>query len=297
MSGALGQLRRVDFSQPTKFTGEHQRRITRALEGFCETAGSRLSAVLRSPVELELTGTTQLTWSAAQAQLAPESLALTLEVDPIGTHLLLCAEHAFVVTGLECLLGGSPPDGAPEERRLSEIDCSVARGLLESVARQLSSAFQELAGVSLEARAMQIHDEPSPLAPASEPTFVVTLTARFGERASVLTLLLPWTAIDAVEERICGREPGATPAGHGRAPGVGGAMSAVSVTLRAEVARVELPVEEILALTPGSIVRLGTRAADGISLYAEDVMLGRAIAGRNGARRAVQIRGAASGVT
>ena len=63
------------------------------------------------------------------------------------------------------------------------------------------------------------------------------------------------------------------------------------VTLRAEVASVDLEVSEILSLVPGSIVKFGVPADDGVMLYAENVKLARAQPGSHGPRRAVQICG------
>ena len=42
------RMRAVDFSRPTKFTTDHQRRITRAVDGFCLGAATRLTAELRA---------------------------------------------------------------------------------------------------------------------------------------------------------------------------------------------------------------------------------------------------------
>jgi flagellar motor switch protein FliM len=68
------------------------------------------------------------------------------------------------------------------------------------------------------------------------------------------------------------------------------ALSAVPVTLRAEVASVDLPIAQILSLEPGDLIRLGARAEEGVMLFAENVRLARAQPGANGARRAIQIR-------
>ena len=51
------------------------------------------------------------------------------------------------------------------------------------------------------------------------------------------------------------------------------------MTVRAEVAAVELPIEEVLALRPGDVLRLDGRADDGVTLYADDVPVHRAHAG------------------
>ncbi len=74
------RLRTVDFSRPTKFTTEQQRRITRAVETFCQTANTRLSAELRIPMEFELINVVQLTWSAAQNQLPSGTLSALVDV-------------------------------------------------------------------------------------------------------------------------------------------------------------------------------------------------------------------------
>ncbi len=286
------RLRPVDFSRPTKFSSDQQRRISRATETFCQTANTRLSTELRWPVEFELLNTVQLTWSAAQSQLPPNSLSVLLEVEPIGTRMLLTAERSFVLAGLEALLGGSP-DRPPRERRLSEIDWSLTRRLFESIVHPLSLVWQELAGVTLAAGEIDPHDA-SQAASVSEPTFTVLIECRIAKQSFALALLIPWMAIEPVEPQLSGREDGK----HeelAKASPMQKAMSGVAVTLRAEVASVDLQVQDILALTPGSIIKFGVPADDGVMLFAENVKLARAQPGSHGPRRAVQICGPQGG--
>jgi flagellar motor switch protein FliM len=281
------RLRTVDFSRPTKFSSDQQRRIVRAIETFCQTAITRLSTELRWPVELELLNTLQLTWSAAQAQLPSSSVSVIVEVAPIGTRMLLTAEQSFVLVCLECLLGGSP-DRPPRDRRLSEIDWSLTRRLFESIVGQLSMVWQELGGVTLTAGEIELHDT-SPVASVSEPTFTILIECRMNKQSFALGLLIPWIAIEPVAAHISGADElqqDDDPAGM---PAMVHAMSGVPITLRAEVADVDLAVADILALAPGSIVRFGRRLGEGVNLFAENVKLAGASPGASGARRAVQI--------
>ena len=282
------RLRTVDFSRPTKFTADQARRIIRATETFCQTANTRLSTELRVPVELELLNTVQLTWAAAQAQLPPHSLSLILEVAPIGTRMLLTAEQPFVLAGLEALLGGSP-DRTPRERRLSEIDWSLTRRLFESIVYQLSGVWHELGGVTLSAGEIDPHDA-SQVASVSEPTFTLLLECRIAKQSFALAMLIPWAAIEPVEHAISGRDTSHQHEVLSASP-MQRAMSDVPVTLRAEVAALDLEVSEILSLVPGSVVKFGVPADDGVMLYAENVKLARAQPGSHGPRRAVQICG------
>ncbi len=73
------------------------------------------------------------------------------------------------------------------------------------------------------------------------------------------------------------------------------AVGRVGVTVRAEVAAVELPIEQVLALQPGDVLSRGAPAEAGVTLYADKVPVHRAKPGRSGARRAVQITGPARG--
>ena len=283
------RLRTVDFSRPTKFSADQARRITRATETFCQTANTRLSSELRVPVELEVLNTVQLTWAAAQAQLPSSALSVLIEVAPIGTRMLLTAEQPFVLAGLEALLGGSP-DRPPKERRLSEIDWSLTRRLFESLIQPLSLVWQELGGVTLSAGEIDPHDA-GQVASVSEPTFTILLECRMAKQSFALAILIPWLAIEPVEDAISGRDRSHEDQVMSSASPMQRAMSDVPVTLRAEVASVELGVSEILSLVPGSIVKFGVPADDGVMLYAESVKLARAQPGSHGPRRAVQICG------
>lgn len=287
------RLRTVDFSRPTKFSADQQRRIARAADTFCQTANTRLSTELRWPVEMEVLNTVQLTWSAAQNQLPPNSLSVLLEVEPIGTRMLLTAEQQFVLAGLECLLGGSP-DRPPRERRLSEIDWSLTRRLFESLVTQLSAVWQELAGVTLTTGEIDPHDA-SQIASVSEPTFTILIECRLNRQSFSLALLIPWAAIEPVVQTLSGTDGDAAEDHLDHTAPMQRAMAAVPVTLRAEVASTELVVQDILALAPGSIVAFHARADDGVTLYAENTRLVRAQPGSNGARRAVQVSGTAGG--
>jgi flagellar motor switch protein FliM len=280
------RVRTIDFSRPTKFSADQQRRITRAAEFFCQTANTRLSSELRHPIELEVTSSRQLTWSATQARVPVGSLQATLEVEPIGTRMLFTLEESFVAVCLECLLGGTPERPAPG-RRLSEIDWTLARGLVGSLVQPLSQVWEELAGVTL--RVSEIgQGETTQLASVSEPTFSLEVEARLHNEAYTLGLLIPWAAIEPVEVAVGGAERQEDDDRFAIGP-MQGPMAAVPVTLRAEVAATELLVEEILALGPGSVIEFAATAEDGVEVYVDNVSLARAQPGHHGARRAVQL--------
>jgi len=282
------RLRSVDFARPTKFTSEHERRIVRALDAFCTTAATRLSAELRVPLELEVIDTTQLPWASAQSALPADSVGAALAVAPVGTRMLLTAELPLVLLTIEHLLGGAP-ERPPKARKLSEIDWALTKRLFEMLTHHLSLVWQDVAGLTLEARDVDTHMEGLQVTAVSDPTLTLTFEARVDRHSSTLALLVPWSAIEAVADELAGREARAEAADPGIAAAVRRAVAGAEVVLRAEVAHVELAIDEVLALAPGDLVRLGAPAEAGVGIYAEDVPIHRAQPGRSGTRRAVQV--------
>ncbi len=282
-------LKKIDFTRPTKFTPDHERRLQRALAAFCRTSSTRLSAELRLPIELEVTEVTQLTWANAHDRLAANALCAVVELQPSGTEMLLAADSGFILTGIESLLSG-PCDGTPEDRRLTEIDLALARRLFDGLLAQLNVVWRDLAGGELRLAGVDTQLETAQVAPVSEPTLSLAMRARMQGTEYALTLLVPHRAIAPVEGRILGRHgdggPAPSPAErlHLRE-----ALAGVEVALCAEIAGEEIPASRALALAPGQTLELGARVADGLALCVEGVQVLRGKPGRSGSRRAVQV--------
>lgn len=287
-SQELVTVRRLDFSQPTKFTTDLRRRVERTLDQFCEALATRLSAELKATVELRLADCSQLTWAAAKAQLPAESIALSVEAEGIETRMLLNVELPLVLQALECLLGGDAAQ-APAERRLSEMDWMLTKRLSGTWVSQLSVAWHELAGVALKLGELDMEADAGVVVPVGEPTLSLMLESRIDGLKSSMSLLIPWTAIEPVAAQIRGMGGRPQHADPHEAEAVRRGLAGAQVTLRAEVGSVEMPIERMLGLAPGMLLELEERVEDGVRLCAEGVSLGRGRPGFSGARRAIKL--------
>jgi flagellar motor switch protein FliM len=288
--GRQRRMRTVDFTRPTKFTADQERRIKRALETFCRTASTRLSAELRMPLELEVINVSQLTWGNAHAQVPSRSVSCLIDVPDVPTRMLLSAEMNLVMSAIELLLGGGAGDGPNQrERRLTDIDWALARHFLERLIAQLSIVWSDITDTELGVAGLDMHLETAQTAPVSEPTLGLTMEARMDRDSATLALLLPYSAIAPVAHRFSSRDDVSALDDEHQSSAVREAVGRVEMTVRAEVAAVDLPIEQVLALQPGDVLRLDARADDGVTLYADAVPMHRAMPGRSGGRRAVQV--------
>ncbi len=284
------RMRAVDFTRPTKFTSEQERRLGRTLEAFCRTASTRLSAELRVPLELELLTSTQLTWANAHTQVPTSSTGAIFIVEPIGTRMLLSAETTLLLGAIELLLGGSIQGIGVKERRMTDIDQALGRHFFERLLAQLTTIWTDVAGLSLTLENMDQHMETAQMVSVSEPTLSLMMEARLQGTSATLALLIPWGAIAPVAEQFGSREDS-----HARDDAnersVATAVGSVEMTLRAEVASIELPIEAVLALKEGDVLRLNAPSSSGVTVYADTVPVHTGKPGRSGSRRAVQITG------
>jgi flagellar motor switch protein FliM len=250
----MSAMKTIDFTRPTKFTPDHERRLGRALAAFCRTSSTRLSAELRLPIELEFVEATQLTWANAHDRLDSSALC------------------------------------GVADRRLSEIDLALARRLFEDMLGQLTVVWRDLTGTELELLGIDSQLETAGVAPVSEPTLELAIQAKMLGHDYAMTLLLPHRAIAPIEERILGRRGDGEEAPD---PITGlrlrEAMAGIEVPLRAEIAGPETPASAVLGLAPGATLRLGGRVGEGLGLCVDGVRVLRAKPGRSGSRRAVQV--------
>lgn len=288
-AGRTRRVREVDFTRPTKFSQEQQRRLRRGHESFCRAASTQISAGLRTPVELAVINVDQQTWSSALGEIPQASLYGVCELSN-GFRLLVSIEQPAAMHLIERLLGATVT-AKSVERELTEIEVALARRIFTSVAGQLSRSWEDLMATSLTLVAVESQQSNVQLAPSSEPTLAITIEVRIEKSSSTMTLLVPYRSIEHELEKLATGQYGERhdPDADAEAEQlVRAALRTVSVEVRAEVGSRELTIDEVLALQPGDTLRLGPSASGG-TLYADAIPIHRTKPGLSGNRRAVEI--------
>ena len=156
--------------------------------------------------------------------------------------------------------------------------------------------WTDIAGLSLKLDTVDQHLETQQMVSVSEPTLSMMMEARLGGLSATLALLIPWGSIAPVADQFGGREDARGTRTDEDASSVRQAVGSVEMMVRAEVASVTLPIESVLALKEGDLLRLNAPAAGGITLYADKVPVHTGRPGRSGSRRAVQVTGPIGGM-
>ena len=282
------RVRTVDFTRPTKFTKDQQRRLELSHDTFCQTASTRLSAEMRVPMKLEVIDIAQLTWTNALGEVPDPSVSAIVELEPHRTRMLITMELSLVLSLVERILGGSIGRRVPS-RKLSDIDRALAGHIFEQLLDQLSVTWSDLAETDLRLIDLEMQPETVQLAPLSEPTLCLSMEARLDRDSSTVTMLIPYRAVEPVADKLEADAYEDNSNDVDSADRMHRVMGNVDVELRAEVAAVPLAAEDVLGLKSGDVLRFGRPAAAGVTLFADETPVYRARPGRHGNRRAVQV--------
>jgi flagellar motor switch protein FliM len=174
---------------------------------------------------------------------------------------------------------------------MTELELVVARRAVESMVEALSATWLDLARVQFSIATVGDSPVTLQIAPPSEPTLLMTIEARVDDTSSTITFCMPHRSVATIVDRLGHAEFGDTEQDENASADVEEAVSGVEVELRAEVGAVELPVEELLRLEPGQVIPLARPVSQGVVLRAGHVEVCTGAPGRNGNRRAVQVRG------
>ena len=287
----LPRVREIDFRRPSKFTRDQIRRLQNAHEGFCRSASSRLSAELRTSLQIEVIGTDQLPYSTVMAEeVPPQALVTILDVKPLDTEVALIMEMQLALSLVDRLLGGTGTPQALAGSSLTDVEVAVARRALQSLLEPLSDTWLDLADVQLSIASTSVLPMSVQIVPPSEPTLLLNFQVDVDGLFSIMTLCMPHRSVAPLLHRFESAQFGAQAVDAAAAHAVRTAVKGVEVELRAEVGAVELELEDILALEPGQVIPLDRPADRGVTLFAADVSAYSASPGRNAKHRAVKVR-------
>jgi flagellar motor switch protein FliM len=147
----------------------------------------------------------------------------------------------------------------------------------------------DLADLSFKMTSTSVSTLTVQIVPPSEPTLVISIDCTLDGETSPIRLIMPYRSVSHVLDRLEFSDFGPQQSDPVSAVSVERAVSNVDVQLRAEVGAVDLPLEDVLRLRVGDIVRLRRPADEGVTIFAGDVPVYRASPGRNRNRRAVRI--------
>jgi flagellar motor switch protein FliM len=284
------RVQNMDFRRPSKFNKDQLHTLEMLHDAFARLGGNYLSGALRCVAEISVLGAEQVSYGEFIASLPVPALTGILELEPLGTSAIAAFDLPLVFCMIDRLLGGVGA-GPPRLRELTDIEVALARTLITRLLSELSASWAELVGVDFRLRQTEMNPQFAQIAPPTELSVLLSFQMRVHESSGVLALCLPFRSIEPVAPRLSTQSYFSTQRTVESGLSLAAGIDDVEVDVAAEIGAVELRIDDVLALRPGDVLRLGVPYEEGVRLVAGNRPVYTAFPGEYRRHVAVQIQG------
>ncbi len=292
---AVGEQKKVkiyDFRRPDKFSKDQIRTLQMMHETFARLTTTALSAQLRALVGVHVGSVDQLTYEEFIRSIPNPTTLAVINMDPLKGSAILEIDPSITFTIIDRLFGG-PGEPSKISRELSDIELSVMEGIIVRILGNLREAWSTV--IDLRPRLGNIETNPqfAQIVPPNDMVVLITLETKVGDVEGMTNLCIPYITIEPIISKLSAQYWYSSirrgESDENKAI-IQERLDQVEIPLRCDVGEVELPLQEILNLQVGDVVKLAsTHIKSDMIIKVGDRKKFKSRPGRIGQRMCVQI--------
>lgn len=277
-----------NFRSAGRLSNENARVLTAIHETFARHLASALDACLGTGLDVKLKGLDQLPIKEHIAAIPPLSYLVPFSLSTIPGTMIVEFDFDLVFPMIELLLGGHNPQSNPA-RELSEIEEEIMHDVSSLIVRQAEGAWH-LPASSLSAgrriKSSVLHQHCPPSEKVTVVRFEIDIAGTVGSFCMVfpttfLNILLQQLKVDSPQRRATVR--------FFPRPGIRERILDCDFQIAAELPPLKVPVRDLIALQPGSVLKLRAPVRTPGVLTAGGQAIFEATPVRNGSQKAAQL--------
>ena len=281
-----------DFKRPER-VGKEQMRVLQTLhEGFARNFAAALSGLIRSIVEVKLTGVDQLTYSEFIFALDNPTCFNLLKAKPLEGTVIVEFSPLVVFPLIDRLLGGGREAPVVARRPLTEIEQLLMRRITNLFMAELKKAWADVVSLELEIDRVESNPQLVQVVPPNEVVVVISFELAIGDTRGMFNLCIPYNALERISNRLT---PNSWVAYSKREPTpetlaqIGRNIRGAVVHLRAELATTRITTAELIGLRVGDIITTAKDVREPILVFLEQTPKFRAKPGIFKGHKAIRI--------
>jgi flagellar motor switch protein FliM len=279
-----------DFRRPNKFSREHVRALSIVGETFARRCSTALSTTVRAICQVSVGAVGQLTYDEFISEIPNPSYMTIVELPPLAGSALVHIPLPVIMAAIDKLLGG--PGGAGPKRALTEIESSLAVGIVERILAEFAYAFESLAPL----QPNLVHQESNPqfaqIAGAAEMVVSIGFDLRIASQSSTMTICIPLTSLQPILDEVGGHSSKGARSDVDRravATALASSVERAPMNVALHFDQIILSSREILELRPGNVIALGHGVEEHLTVSVGDTRRFKARVGRRNRRLACQL--------
>jgi flagellar motor switch protein FliM len=282
--GALWE--QFDFSRAGQISNDQMRAISSVNDLFARNMMHTLGAWLRTPFKMKLVAGEQLPFSEFLERLSSPSYICSIRLEPLGAVGLLELELPLASPIVDVLLGGV--GRAWPTRELTDIEEAILSSVVQLAVRELNLAWQS---VGLEFVFEKRESEPTVprMMTAGEKTLCVSFEARMPEAQGAMNLCLPAVVLNAILRRLISEGDRPKRKSKDAQERIRELMGEAKIGAVLQLPMMRLRGSELVALAPGTVLRLPLAKHAVSELRVGGLQFGRAHPVMTGEHRGAQL--------
>lgn len=280
-----------DFRRPIQLSREHQRILHGGFDAFARQATTVFTSALRTVCQVSVESIEQRSYAEYVDQLEPTTYLSKLTIEPLpGLGVLEIPLHAVMVC-IDHMLGGPGTQEQPL-RPLTDIESTVANGLVERLLAEMSYSLGDIVALELGVSGVEYSPGFAQVAAGSDVMIVIALELRIGESAHRMTVCLPFSGLHPQLVAASQPSPASTRERAQRdqaAALLEAQFQSVPVDVAVRFRETTLDPTVLAGLRPGDVIRLAHPAAAPLDVTVDGSTFAHATAGARGNRLAALV--------
>jgi flagellar motor switch protein FliM len=279
-----------DFRKAGQFGGKQFQSLSAIHETFARNLSLSLGAALRTSLDLTLVSIEPFSYESYLQQVSEIAYLGSLSLSPLESVAAMELDPAIAFPMMDLLLGG---EGRPElqVRAITEIEEQILETVVKMICQELRSVWKPLMGAEIHFDRRFQQPQFHSMMPGNERIVVLHFDVVMGEAKGFLNLIFPTIVTNALLRRLSQQwmyrqRPAAAPVPNGRTQD---RLQDSAFDVQLVLADLQVPLRELLALTPGKILGFKHRVTDPALLLVSGKGMFSAFPVASGNLRAAQV--------
>lgn len=261
-------------------------------ERFALSLAPALKTYFGAMTDVKLKSVDYLSCESALSTLPDPALVAITDAREWSSAIAVIVKTDLLFAVIEVTMGGRQVEGSPRQARsLTGIEKRIGQKLCELALDDLSRAFLKIAPVSFEVNHLETNPQTLLLAPPNSAAVRFVLEVEIEDRRGELVFVLPNAAFEPVADVLSQAFTGGTLGGDtGWRSSMTAMLNTTGLHLDAVMCETVLPLREVLAWVPGTVLELSVQADEPLTLSSGGKPVARAEVGkRNNGRIALKL--------
>src|SRR3974390_555477 len=215
-TGVRARVLRYNFSSAGQISTDQLRALSMLNDLFARNLTHNLAAWLRTRFQVNLVSAEQIPFNEFMLRIPEISYVASVRLEPRGALSVLQLEMSLAPPIIDLLLGGDGKEGPLRE--LTDIEESILGSVVESICRELTSAWQPV-GLNFSFERRQMLTQVARIISLNEKTLCLSFEIRMPHSSGLLNLAFPAVVSNTILRRLTsdwGRRRGQAPEARAR---------------------------------------------------------------------------------